>query len=88
LDALLGLGELQAQAGKAENALLLCNYILRHPLGEHETKTRADQLRANLEPQLSSQQIMESHSQAQGVAMDAIVEMALETGCAQKQRSN
>jgi predicted ATPase/transcriptional regulator with XRE-family HTH domain len=80
LDALLGLGELQAQTGKPENALLLCYFILYHPFSEHETKSRAGQLRANLEPQLSSQQVMESHSQAQGVAMDAIVEMALETG--------
>jgi predicted ATPase/transcriptional regulator with XRE-family HTH domain len=80
LDALLGLGELQAQAGKPENALLLCHYILRHPLGEHETKTRAEQLRATLEPQLTSQQIIEAHSQAQSAAMDAIVAMALETG--------
>jgi hypothetical protein len=49
-------------------------------LGEHETKTRAEQLRATLEPQLTSQQIIEAHSQAQSAAMDAIVELALETG--------
>ncbi|HZD56893.1 MAG TPA: tetratricopeptide repeat protein [Anaerolineales bacterium] len=79
LDALLGLGELQAQTGKPENALKLCYYILGNPVSEHETKSRAEQLRAFLEPQLTSQQVTTAHSQAQGAAMDAIVEIALET---------
>lgn len=80
LDALLGLGELQAQTGNPENALRLCYYVLGHPFSEHETKSRAERLRANLKPQLSAQQVMQARTQAKGVTTDAIVAMALETG--------
>jgi predicted ATPase/transcriptional regulator with XRE-family HTH domain len=77
LDALLGLGELQAQTGEPEKAHLLCTYILNHPSGEYDTKSRAERLRAALEPQLSPTQIMVSRSQAKGVGMDAIVKELL-----------
>jgi predicted ATPase/transcriptional regulator with XRE-family HTH domain len=80
LDALLGLGELQAQAGKPENALLLCYYILGHPFSEHETKCRAEHLRGTLQPQLNAQQVMAARSQAKGAELAVIVAMALETG--------
>jgi predicted ATPase/transcriptional regulator with XRE-family HTH domain len=80
LDAILGLGELQAQTGKPENALLLCAYILQHPSSEHDTKSRAEELWGTLEPQISPEQVVASRSQAKGVSMDAIVKEALETG--------
>ncbi len=79
LDALLGLGELQAQNGKLENALLLCYYILNHPSSEGGTKSRAKQLQAILEPQLSSQQFMAVHTMAKEKNFDMIVNEVFET---------
>lgn len=79
LDALLGLSELQAQAGDPEKAHSICAYILNHPSSEYDTKSRAEQLQAALEPRLSPAQIKASHSRVKEVEMDAILKEALET---------
>jgi hypothetical protein len=57
LDALAGLSNLQEQAGKAENALVLCYHILNHPSSEGETKSRMEQLRKALESRLDSKEV-------------------------------
>ena len=41
MDALWGLGNLQAQAGNAAQALVLSYYVLGHPSSEEDTKKRA-----------------------------------------------
>jgi predicted ATPase/DNA-binding XRE family transcriptional regulator len=79
LDALLGLGSLQAQTGKLESAMALCCYVLRHPSSEGGTKRRAELLRANLETQLSAQQVETACKMATEVTFDRIAKEALET---------
>jgi predicted ATPase/DNA-binding XRE family transcriptional regulator len=79
LDALAGLAELQAQAGKVEDALLFCYYVLNHPSSEDETKSRAEKLRATLEPKLSAKQIMAVQVSAEEKTFDSIVKEARET---------
>jgi predicted ATPase/transcriptional regulator with XRE-family HTH domain len=79
LDAFAGLGELQAQIGKPENALLFCYYILYHPASEDETESRAEQLRTTQEPQLSSKQVLAVRTRAREKTFEEIVKLALET---------
>jgi predicted ATPase/DNA-binding XRE family transcriptional regulator len=79
LDALAGLAELQAQAGNLEKALLFSYYIRDHPSSEDETKSRAEQLRATLEPKLSAKQIKTVQANAEGNTFDSFVKGALET---------
>jgi predicted ATPase/transcriptional regulator with XRE-family HTH domain len=78
LDALAGLGELQSQAGNVEEALLFCYFILDHSSGESETKSRAEQLAATQEPQLSSKQVRVAHTEAIEKTLEEIVKLALE----------
>ena len=73
LDALLGLGELDAGSGKAEKAIVLCFYILDHPASENETRNRAEKLRVDLESRLSSEVV----STARELANDVIMELIL-----------
>ena len=79
LDALAGLARLQAQAGRAEQALVLCHCILSHPSGERETKDRVEQLRAEVEPKLSTPQVESARVKAREKAFDGIVQETLET---------
>jgi predicted ATPase/transcriptional regulator with XRE-family HTH domain len=79
LDALWGLGKLQSLAGKAEDALVLCYFILNHASSEEETKSRAKELRAALEPKLSSGQVKAARAAAQRKTIDLMVKEALET---------
>jgi tetratricopeptide (TPR) repeat protein len=78
LDALLGLSYLQAQAGEAENALLLCCFIIDHPSSEEETKFRAGGLRAELEGNLDCEQIAAARAAAAEVTFDELVQAARE----------
>jgi predicted ATPase/transcriptional regulator with XRE-family HTH domain len=73
LDALSGMSCLQAQAGEAEKALLLCCIIIDHPSSEEETKLRAAGLRAELEGSLDCDQIAAAYTKAAGISFDEIV---------------
>ena len=79
LDALLGLGNLQAQAGKVEQPLLLGYYIQNHASSEEETIRRAEELIAALEPKLSSVQIEARRVLAGKKSFDMMVKEALES---------
>ena len=57
LDSLLGLAQLQAQAGKTEQALELLYYILEHPSSTQLTKERVFQLSTRTEKLLSDTQL-------------------------------
>ena len=72
LDALSGLSNLQAQAGRAEPALMLCHFILNHSSSDDETKTRAQQLRAELEAKLSPEQVASARAKAREKTFDVI----------------
>jgi predicted ATPase/DNA-binding XRE family transcriptional regulator len=77
LDALAGLGDLDACSGKPENALLFCYYILSHPASEAETKSRAGRLRAVVEPGLDPQQIAAARGMAEQGSFEQITQVAL-----------
>jgi len=79
LDALLGLGSLGVQAGKAEQALMLSFYILDHPSSEEETRRRAEALRASLEPTYSPEQVGQARQLAKDLSFDSLVREALES---------
>lgn len=79
LDALSGMGYLLEQAGQAENALVLCYFILNHASSEDETKGRVERLRISLESKLSSEQITAACSLAMEKSFDEIVKETLET---------
>jgi predicted ATPase/transcriptional regulator with XRE-family HTH domain len=79
LDALSGLGSLQAQTGEAGEALMLCYYILDHPASEEDTKSRAEGLRAALEAALSPEQVESARANARQKPFEWIVKETLET---------
>ena len=79
LDALIGLGEIKAQFGEIEIALLFFYFISHHPASDSEAKSRAKQLSAELEPNLHSKQIMKAQSLATELSFERIGKIALES---------
>jgi tetratricopeptide (TPR) repeat protein len=77
LDALTGLSHLQAQAGKAEPALVLCSYILNHPSTEEGTKSRVRRLCRDMEDQFDQKELEALRLQAQAKTYEMIVNEAL-----------
>jgi predicted ATPase/transcriptional regulator with XRE-family HTH domain len=77
LDSLVGLSELQAQGSRLENALMLCYFILDHSASEEEIKSRAEQLRAVLEPKLSPEQSAAVRAKADDLTLDELVKIDL-----------
>jgi predicted ATPase/transcriptional regulator with XRE-family HTH domain len=57
LDALSGLGSLEAQTGSPKRALELSTVIINHPSSPVETKNRVEQLRLDLETKYSREQV-------------------------------
>jgi hypothetical protein len=51
--------------------------VLNHPASVQETRERADQLRLELEAQLTSQQVEAANARAQAKTLDAVVGEAL-----------
>jgi len=78
LGALAGLAGLHMQLGDAEQAFELLVHVSSHAASSEETKQRAERLRAQLEPQLTSQQIGAIEAQARTKAFDAVVTELLE----------
>jgi tetratricopeptide (TPR) repeat protein len=73
LDALVGLAQQQARAGEAQQALELSMCVLNHPASTQEAKDRAQQLRGQLEPQLTLQQVEAVQERAQTKTFAALV---------------
>ena len=63
----------RAKEGAAEPALELAAYILQHLASSKETQDRAAQLRAELEAQLTPQQIEAAWARVQAKTFDAVV---------------
>ncbi len=76
LDALVGLAYLATQAGQAEQAVELSICVLCHPASTQEAKDRAEQLIAELETQLTPEQIEAAKAQP----LPKIVEQVLGNG--------
>ena len=64
--------------GVAEQAFELLVHVSSHAASSGETKQRAERLRAQLEPQLTSQQIGVIEAQAPTKAFDAVVKELFE----------
>jgi predicted ATPase len=73
LEALAEFASLQAKQGNMEHALELLLIVLNHPASLQETKNRADRLRAELEEQLTPQQIEIAQTRAQTQNFDQVV---------------
>jgi tetratricopeptide (TPR) repeat protein len=73
LDVLVGLADLQAQAGGAEQALELSMCVLSHSASTQEAKDCVGQLRVQLESQLTPQQVAAAQERAQAKTFDALV---------------
>ncbi len=77
LEALTGIAMLQAKRGESEPALELLLIILAHPGSIPETKDRAARLRAELEAQLTKQQVEAAQARVQTKTFEAVVDEVL-----------
>lgn len=73
LDALVGLASLRAKWGYVVDALVLVLFVLDQPAINQSTKDRSTRLRAELEAQLTSQQVEEALAQARSKTFEAVV---------------
>jgi predicted ATPase/class 3 adenylate cyclase len=73
LDALGGIAAVRAKQGAAEPALELAACILNHPARSKETHDRAAQLHAELEAQLTPQQVEAAQTRARAKPFEAVV---------------
>jgi tetratricopeptide (TPR) repeat protein len=74
LDVLAGFASLQTKQGDGEHALELLLIVLNHSASFQETKDRAEALRAELEAQLTSQQVEAAQMRAKAKTFEAAVE--------------
>jgi hypothetical protein len=77
LEALASFASLQAEPDDREQALELLLIVLNHPASLQETKNRADRLRAELEAQLTSQQVEAAQARVQVKTFEAAVDEVL-----------
>jgi tetratricopeptide (TPR) repeat protein len=78
LEAFVEIATLKAKQQNIEQALELALIVLNHPASLHETKNRADRLRAALEVQLTSQQVEAAQTRATATTFEAAVEEILQ----------
>jgi predicted signal transduction protein with EAL and GGDEF domain len=78
LEALVGIATLKAKQRNIEQALELSLIVLNHPASFQETKDRAEALRAELEAQLTSQQVEAAQARAKATTFEAAVEEILQ----------
>ena len=77
LEALTGIATLQAKRGENKQALELLFIVLEHPASVQDTKDRAEQLRSQLEAQLTRQQIEAAQARAQAKTLEIAVDEEL-----------
>jgi tetratricopeptide (TPR) repeat protein len=77
LESLVGLASFQAKQGEMERALELVLIVLNHPAGIQDTKNRAEQLKRELEMQLTSQQVERVQALVQIKTFEVIVDQVL-----------
>ena len=77
LEALAGLASLRAKKGDKEYALELLLIILNHPASIQETRSHAEQLRIELEAQLTSQQVKAVQARANAKTFETVVDEIL-----------
>ena len=77
LNALTGLAMLEAQQKASQGTLEQVLYVLQHPASLQETRDRAARLRAELESQLTRQQVEAAQARAQGRPFEVVVDEIL-----------
>ena len=77
LDALTGIATLQAKRGEIEQALELLLIVLAHSASVRDTRNRAEQLRNELEAQLTKQQVEAAEARAQAKTFEDAVDEVL-----------
>jgi tetratricopeptide (TPR) repeat protein len=77
LAALAGIAALLAKRGKTERALELLLIVLEHPASVQDTRNRAEQLRNELEAQLTKQQVEAAEARAQAKTFEDAVDEVL-----------
>jgi len=77
LNALTGLATLESQDGHHKQSLERVMRVLHHPASTHDTKNRAEKLRAELEPQLTPEQVEEIKTLALNKPLEAFVQEIL-----------
>ncbi len=83
LDALVSIATMRAEAGDATTALEIITRVLQDPATKHPSRTRAEQLRAELAARLALQQIEEAQAQARSKRFDQAIEEILRKGSEQ-----
>ena len=73
MDSLVHLAMLDAKQGNLEAALAAALFVSENSSSTQETKQRAQQLRADLEPHLDAERIAAAQSQQQALDLDAIL---------------
>jgi tetratricopeptide (TPR) repeat protein len=73
LEALVGITTLKEKQGNIEQALELLLIVLNHPASIQETENRAEALHAELEAQLTSQQVEAAQARAKAQTFEAAV---------------
>ena len=74
LDALVMLAEIDAQRELNQRALEIAEFVLNHASSTQEMKDRAERLRAQLEPQLTPNQIETARARAQTITLNAMAQ--------------
>ena len=77
LDSLVGIAWIYAGQGKEEAAMELAIEVEKHPAVTQDTKARAEELRLELETQLTSTQIEMAQARAAETTFEAVVEELL-----------
>ena len=77
LEALVGLASLQAKHSDMEHALELLLIVLNHPVITHETRKRAARLRAEVEAQLTPEQIESAQARAGAQTFESVADEVL-----------
>jgi len=78
LDALLGIAALQTEEGNLESALELVLHVLQEPAHTQGVHQRTEQLRMDLEADLTAQQLDLIRARAQDKTLDALAQELLE----------
>ena len=73
LDALTGIAQIRIKEAKIDEAYAYVLHILTHPVTTQETRSRADGLRAELESQLTLQEVESLQTQKNAAEFDAIL---------------
>ena len=77
LDSLAGIAWIYAGQGREESAMELVIEVEKHPAVTQDTKARAEELRLELETQLTSTQIEMAQARAVETTFEAVVEELL-----------